>query len=437
MSPAAEAAETDGFPVSVSWGQESGSPAYVSFSLDSGTYPEESLTVTLCSSSEYTIAYTTDGTLPSPEDDSGLSALEIPVKGGRPGYLAAHRAEMVCTDFPRHGILEDLRLPSGVVLTAALRDRDGNLSSPVSKVYYPGMDFAEKFPGCLVLSVVTDPENLLDYESGILVTGAVYDAWRQSSEGMEIIRMLEWWKAETNSTQHGRDWERPVRLQLYDSGSSPAVDCAAGIRVRGGVSRRMNQKPFNLYFRDSYGPDLLEYEFFPGISSCKSFSLNAGGNATDSLKYKDVLLQSLVADRNYTVFNARPAVLFLNGEYWGPYNLTEKISGQSFHDLYGVKKKQVVVIKGSADSGIEVEEGEDDDIDLYYDLMTFADRDLSDADTYREFCSVMDTSSMADYFATRIYIGDGDWKETNNHVLWRTRDSSYNGGRWQYVQTLV
>ena len=46
---------------------------------------------------------------------------------------------------------------------------------------------------------------------------------------------------------------------------------------------------------------------------------------------------------------------------------------------------------------------------------------------------MVDIRSMADYFALRIYIGDSDWKQTSNHILWRTRDTSYNGGRWQFI----
>ena len=46
---------------------------------------------------------------------------------------------------------------------------------------------------------------------------------------------------------------------------------------------------------------------------------------------------------------------------------------------------------------------------------------------------MVDIRSMADYFALRIYIGDCDWKRVSNHILWRTKDTSYNGGRWQFI----
>lgn len=420
--------ESGEYPVFVSWDEEDGNFAFLRFSHDSGTYEEDHLTVLLSTSPEFTIAYTTDGTMPSPENDSGLSSLEVTVEGGNSGYLIAHRDLMLCPEFNQTGFFDSPLLPSGTVLTAALLDKDGRMSEPISKVYYPGVSFSKRYPNCLVLSVVTDPANLLDYETGILVTGSVYDEWKQTDEGRETILAQSWWVAETNSTQRGRAWEKPVLLQLYDGESSPAVELAAGIRVRGGVSRRMGQKSFNLYFRSAYGPDLLEYELFPETSSYTSVSLRSGGNETEGMKYKDAFLQSLVSDRDFTVLNSRPSVLFLNGEYWGPYCLQEKLSGRMLQDRYGVDKDQVVVIKDT-----EVEVGEDADLLLYEDLMSYSAKDLSDPDTYLQFCGVMDVHSMADYFAVRIYIGDKDWQPDRNDVLWRTRDRSFHDGRWQYI----
>ena len=150
------------------------------------------------------------------------------------------------------------------------------------------------------------------------------------------------------------------------------------------------------------------------------------------MKYKNDMLQSLVSDRAVGMAQGRPAVLFLNGEYWGPYMLTEKISEVMFQDHYGVDKDQVIVFKDG-----ELEVGEDGDLPLYQDLMAFAGQDLSDPGTYDRFCSVMDVRSFADFCAIRVYIGDDDcgntgWGIDKNMVLWRTRDRSFNEGRWQF-----
>ena len=139
------------------------------------------------------------------------------------------------------------------------------------------------------------------------------------------------------------------------------------------------------------------------------------------------MLQELASDRDVTAASFRPAVLFLNGEYWGPYMLTEKVSSQMLHDHYGVESDQVIVIKDS-----EVEVGEEEDLILFEELMAFSDQDLTKSEVYDKFCSVVNTQSMADYYAICVYIGNVDWKLDKNFMLWRTRDKSYQDGRWQF-----
>ena len=398
-------------------------------SHDSGVFRKKRLTVTLRAPEGFSLACTTDGSVPTVEDDCGQS--ELNVRLDQPShYLSDHRDAMVCPDFMRYELIADQELPGGTVLTISLVRSDGTLSKPVSKVYFLGLDFDKLFPNCLILSIYTDPAGLLDYQTGILASGAIYDAWRESDYGQECIANAQWWKAETNSTQKGRIWERECLLQLYegDHPGAPLTEVSAGMRVRGGVSRRMGQKSFNLYFRKEYGDAKLVYELFPGEDQYKGFALRSGGNTTENLKFKDSLLQELADDRAITVFHSRPAVLFLNGEYWGPYCLNEKLSSEMMESRFHVDKNQVIIIKEA-----EVEEGTDEDLLLYRELMSFAEQDMKDPAVFEAFCAEMDIQSMADYFAVRIYIGDADWSPEKNDVLWRTRDASYMSGRWQYV----
>ena len=49
----------------------------------------------------------------------------------------------------------------------------------------------------------------------------------------------------------------------------------------------------------------------------------------------------------------------------------------------------------------------------------------------------MDIQSMADYFASEIYIGNFDWRDTLNTMLWRGATinpaNPYSDGRWRYI----
>lgn len=398
----------------------------IRFSHESGAYREDALQVTVTAPAGYRIAFTTDGRAPTPADSCGASTLELTLEKEKAGTLLQQKDRLLCPlDTP---MLVSGELPCGRILRVSLLDLAGGIAASRTQVYFLGADFAARYPGCLVLSVLAEPEDLLDEDRGILVKGSVYSAWRESKAGRDALWLRQLRLYESNATQRGQEWERPCTIQLYDGGDRPVLEQAAGIRVAGRSSRCFSQKSFNLYFRGSYGEKLLHYQLFPGVNDVQSFTLRAGGNNTEKLKYKDCFLQSLVRERDFIVPDCRPAILFLNGEYWGPYLLREKVSAQMLHDRCQVDRAQVIVIKDG-----QLEEGRPEDLAAYEALDAYAERDLSDPQVYADFCRVMDVQSLADYCALRIYIGDGDWFREVNDILWRTRDTSYREGRWQYV----
>jgi hypothetical protein len=398
------------------------------FSLVSGIYPGNSLTVRLSAPEGSTVAFTTNGKTPSPEDDSGSSEVEVVLTRGGTGYLIENRDLMVYPEAPGSFLLDDPSLPSGKVLKAAAFSPSGEMGRSVTRVYFLTQEFSRLFPGCLTVSVAADPAGLLDHERGILAAGAAYEVWKKTPEAEKLTAGGKTWEFQSNFTQHGRAWERPCLVQIYDGGNVPAAELNAGLRVTGHASRAENQKSFNIYFRKAYGAKYLDYELFEGISRYKSFRLMNGGNNTRWLKFKDSFLKDLVLGRHFASASSRPAVLFLNGEYWGPYLLTEKVTAQMLRDHYGVRKSQVILVKEG-----RLEEGKEEDMALYRELMAFAEKDLADPHVWEAFCSLMDIGSMADYCAARIYFGDFDWYPDKNDLLWRTRDRSFNEGRWQYV----
>ena len=416
------------YDVPVFWENTEKTGAVIRFSRGSGICSEEDRIITISAPEGYTVAFTTNGTVPSAGNDSGLAAVSIDLSQTAASYIFEHTDLMIFPDFPGLNYGNGTDLPAGTIINASLVDENGMLSSSSAQVYFFDIDFSESFPECLVLSIITDPVNLLDYHTGLLVTGSAYDEWRVTDEGRRIIDEMTYWFAETNSTRQGKAWERPCTIQIYDNKKEPTVEINAGIRIQGGMSRRLNQKSFNVYFRSEYGSKQLNYPLFEGTDAYRSFTLRNGGNGADFLKYREALFQTLLSGRHFTTMRSRPAVLFINGEYFGPYFLTEKLSDQMIHDLFGVDKDQVVIIKDE-----EVEEGEDEDIQLYREFLSFAERDLTDPDIYRQFSDCMDIQSMIDFFAARIYLGNHDWKTDSNMVFWRTRDDSYNNGRWQFI----
>ncbi|MBQ6395678.1 MAG: CotH kinase family protein, partial [Atopobiaceae bacterium] len=209
----------------------------------------------------------------------------------------------------------------------------------------------------------------------------------------------------------------------------------------GSFSRIFAQKGFNVYFRKSYGMESLEYPLFGDaavsaegepIENFESFCLRPGGNGTESLPFRDSLLQELLSDGAALTQISRPAIVFLNGEFYGVVCLNEKYSDAYFESHFGVDADNVVLIKDG-----EVDEGEDEDIELYDALQAYAERDLSDEAAWNEFSEVADTRSLADYFAAQICICNTDLQNERNILLWRSREvedgNPYGDTRWRWI----
>lgn len=109
--------------------------------------------------------------------------------------------------------------------------------------------------------------------------------------------------------------------------------------------------------------------------------------------------------------------MFLNGEYWGVYWLTEKYDDVFAAHYYDVDKDDVVMIKNG-----ELAEGEAEDYELYTEMMGYMENtDFTIDENYAYACELLDMQSFIDYFAAEIYYGRyGDWP-VSNFAVWRTR----------------
>lgn len=302
------------------------------------------------------------------------------------------------------------------VIRAIAVNEAGEASNVVTRTYFIGNDIYNKYKNASVISIVTDPDNLLSKKTGIYRVG--------------------------NYQNSGAEWERDAFVEYFEGDGTIPFATTMGIRIHGGYSRHWGQKSFNLYFREELGglKNLKNYELIPGATNFdktkpstkfKNFMLRNGGNDTELTKLQDVFIQSLVEDRAYTTQGSKICVLFLNGEYWGPYNLTEKYSDNYLEEEFGINKDNAVAVKSG-----ELDEGVDSDMDFYYDFMDMSKLDMTQPENYAAFCELVDIQSFADYFATEAYIGNKDWPN-NNEQLWRTREkedgNKYADTKWRYM----
>ncbi len=420
----------------------SGIPEKPAISQESGIY-EDAFRLYMAAQPGTEIYYTLDGTEPTTASTKYIGSFEVANRNEAPNVLssAENVAKMNLAGNDYNYVPKTNEVAKCTVLRAIAVSPDGQTSEMLTKTYFVGNDVKNKYAGAAVVSLVIDPDKLLNYDTGIYCLGRIYDEWKVTNEGKKIIRAKEYHNFEGNYTQHGRDWERTATFDYFlADDESFEFSAPVGVRLHGGASRMYGQKSMNIYFREEYGQKNLKYELLPNdlnaegeqIGKYKSFMLRNGGNDTEYSKMRDLFIQNQVADRAYAIQATKPCVVFLNGEYWGLYNLTEKYGDNNIEENFGVNKDNVVVFKEG-----ELEEGQDEDQALYDELWSYADKDFTDDAVYADFCNIMDIDSFADFYATEIYIANNDWNPEKNYQLWRTREaeegSTYGDCKWRYL----
>lgn len=247
--------------------------------------------------------------------------------------------------------------------------------------------------------------------------------------------------SQANYNQKGSEWERPANIEIFENGKS-VVSQNVGIRTKGAASRAWAQKSFNVFARQDYGKSSVEYDLFEGkstkeknnkvIDSFDGFTIRNGGNDNMAGFFRDSVNQSLVGDRDMATQATSECILFIDGEFWGIYQLMEKYNTDYFKSHYGIKKNDVSFIKNGT-----LEDGNDQDLTEWNSLLSqIASADMTSDAAYQQIAEKLDIQSFIDYFAAQIYWANKDWP-SNNTGVWRSNsvdpENPYADGKWRMV----
>ena len=198
-----------------------------------------------------------------------------------------------------------------IVIRAAAFDESGNRIGETATNTYLIKSLGCDTHGLPAVSICADSLDLFDYERGIFVPGAYHDPSNPEGTG--------------NYYQSGREWERPMNFEFYESDNT-GVNQKAGIRTHGGNGRKLQQKCMKIYARDEYGKKRFKHQFFETIpdSSFKHLIFKPFNSSWTYSGINDYVSNQLAARLNLETVASRPVVLYLNGEYWGIYYIHEK-----------------------------------------------------------------------------------------------------------------
>ena len=264
-----------------------------------------------------------------------------------------------------------------------------------------------------VVSLVTDEKNLFDFESGIYLPGIYFDPSDPAWTG--------------NYYQSGTDWERPVHITYFETDGTPRFSQDAGIRIHGFKSRAIAQKSFRLYARQEYGLKHFNFNLLPNRENqeYKRFLLRTTmGDWWNSTLINDILAHDLARGLDLEYKDYNPAVIYLNGEYWGIYFIRDRIDERYISYLYGYDKDSLDIINGNfglVDAGTN---------NHYIKLAEYIDKnDLEQEANYEYVTSQIDIHNFIDYYIAETFFANMDWPG-NNQKLWRPRIP---GGKWRWI----
>lgn len=371
------------------------------FSLDSGIYTGTQ-TVTLRVPEGCYATYTTDATTPDASSKRAEDGQTFTVSGN-----TVLRARCFSSDATQY--MSTVTSVTYVIINGEETTQAHSTSLPV-------------------VFLVTDPDNLWDYDYGIYVVGNRYKGKAKPSDWT-----ITDGKQGANFNQSGREWERLAHFTYtVPGGGSIEYETDLYIRIFGAFSRKKQQKGLALIARKGTGSSsTIDYPFFSTrpFESYKSLVLRASGQDSGSSRIRDVLMTDLAndADLDIAVQAYVQVVVYLNGEYWGVYNLREKVSKHFIAQHYTVKDKNTIDILVGNGTYVTGDPNAEKD---YADLIDFCKSrncNLSNRSDYDYVCSKIDVENFALYCAMEIIIGNTD---TGNIKFWR---SSELDGKWRWL----
>lgn len=345
-------------------------PAEIILSVPAGFYPDAVTVELKCPAGQ--LFYTTDGTEPTRQSkpyhkpikiiETSVLRLLATYKDGRPDLLEGHSFFIgePDTDFP-------------------------------------------------VVSISIEPSTLFHPFHGLFMLGAnaVDTLWKKPGANF-------WSKRETT-----------CNLEIFESNGRCVYRSPSGFRLFGGMSRLFPQKSIALVARDRYGEHRIDHEIFgkPGKKKFKFLVLRNSGSDFGKSHFRDALMTSLVEDWDLETQDNRPSHVYINGRYWGIYNIREKINRYFIdshfekveNDSVDIMEHRYTVKRGSARH--------------YRSLLRYLERhDLSEPEHFEYVASQMEVDNFLDYQIAQIYFDNRD--AGGNIRYWRPQTER---GRWRWI----
>lgn len=246
-------------------------------------------------------------------------------------------------------------------------------------------------------------------------------------------------------------------MEVFDIKGNRVGNSTVELAVSGNGSSGLPMKSLRIYYKGHLNEEggregNLDYDLFEGrakdqhgqvITTFDRLLLRNSGNDYGNSFIRDAYMQRVCQDTNVDIMASASTLVFLNGEFWGVYNIRERYSPEYVESHYGVDKENVAVIESDYSqvhtnhmADYVVSSGIEGDADSFNALTAYMrSHNLADAEAYAYVCSQMDIDSFIDLWVTRLFFNARDWPE-NNMKVWRNRNPEDPSGfdtKWHFT----
>ncbi|MBK9733039.1 MAG: CotH kinase family protein [Chitinophagaceae bacterium] len=236
-------------------------------------------------------------------------------------------------------------------------------------------------------------------------------------------------------------WDIDAYIQLFGKDHVLESSGEGKVDPHGNDSWAFPQKGIDFEMEDDYGYDhTIDYPLFEtkdrdnydhiilkaGASDNYPFSWGSGGGCHLRDAFVQTLSQKFDLDMDCRTYE--PVIIYINGQYWGVYELREKMDEPDYTDHYynqGENDIDVLAFWG----GLNIKYGSDTAWNnLYTFMMT---NSLTVPANYAHVDERLNIPGFIDYCIFNTYIVNSDWISWNT-MWWRGRNPNGERTKWTY-----
>lgn len=222
-----------------------------------------------------------------------------------------------------------------------------------------------------------------------------------------------------------------------ETGSNFMISC--GLQNQGGtsiVNWKVPKQSSRLLFKEIYGPARLKYKLFDDseIKSINTLVADAflygwvhpfdSIQRNTSLFFRDQLCSDLQNSMGWLSFHGKYINLFINGLYWGMYDLHERPDEAFMSEYFEEPEAEFEILKHNPNDIVQ-------GTNVFYNqMLEQARKGFASNENLRQIRKYLELEPFIDYMILNFYLGNFDWAHQNYYV---SRNAAQNGAFRYYT----